>query len=339
MADNMAQKSFWARPEGKTGMITLAAGAGGLYFLAPTMITMFGNLITLLGQTYAIVALAGGLFAIAMVALDGSFQRLVKNVFKLGMRSLTGWVIEIDPIGIMKNYIQDAMKKLDQMGEAKDALRGQMSICERQIKTNADEIDKQMKTAQVAQRQGITSAFNVASAQAGRLTALNRDKLGPLLLQMQAHMRLLDKYYEVTQTVIEDTKNEVKAGEMERNMVLSSYKAMSLAKRIIMGAGEDKEMFDQAKEYVAQDIGMKLGRIDSFINDSKGFVESLDIQNGVFQADALAKLQEWETRADSILISRGKQDLISNQPAQPLLVGTMVSPTPVSVDYSSMLKK
>ena len=120
--NDVTQKSFWSRPEGKTGMVVLAGLGVGLYFLLPSLIGFAGNLITLLGQTYAIVAMGAGLFVIAMVLLDGSFQRLVKNVFKLGMRAITGAVIEIDPIGIMKNYIQEALKKLDQMGEAKEAL-------------------------------------------------------------------------------------------------------------------------------------------------------------------------------------------------------------------------
>ena len=43
---------------------------------------------------------------------------------------------------------------------------------------------------------------------------------------------------------------------------------------------------------VVEDFGMKMGEIDSFIENSKGFVEGLDMQNGVYEADAMKKLQE-----------------------------------------------
>jgi hypothetical protein len=45
----------------------------------------------------------------------------------------------------------------------------------------------------------------------------------------------------------------------------------------------------------------KLGEIEQFMNDTQSFVNSVDLQNGVYEEDALDKLKEWETRSANLL--------------------------------------
>lgn len=336
--DTSKTKSFWARPEGTTGMIALALGGVGLYVALPTLIAFMTGVTVLLGKTIAAVCLALVLGAILYLITNKKVQTLVSYMFKSAMRKITGAFVEIDPIGIMKSYIEDLVKKREIMASSRDKLRGQITVLERQINQNTTEYERAMATAQLAHNEGKQSAFSVNSRQAGRLEKLNKESLGPLLMQMQVHLRALNKYHEVTGTVIDDLKNEVKAREIERKMILESHTAMKAAKAILMGGTDQKELFDQAMEFVVEDFGMKMGEIDSFIENSKGFVEGLDMQNGVYEAEALKKLQVWEQKADSILLGNGKQQMLEQAVNTSTINLGIGVPAAQAVDYSKLIK-
>ena len=334
--DTAKPKSFWSRPEGTTGMLALAAGGVGLWFAAPALLAFMVTMTALLGQTIVAVGLAIFLGIILYVATDKKFQTLMAYIFKSAMRSVTGAFVEIDPIGIMKSYVESLVEKREVMAVSRDKLKGQITVLTRQINQNANEYEKSMSMAALAHERGNTSVFSVQSRQAGRLEKLNKASLAPLLTQMEVHLRAINKYHEVTGTVIDDLKNEVHARKIERDMILASHSAMKAAKRILNGGGDAKELFDQAMEFVVDEFGMKMGEIDSFIENSQGFVEGLDMQNGVYEADALKKLQAWENKADSILLGNGKAQLLEQTTLN--ISGHVLQPTATVVDYAKLIK-
>ena len=340
MNDEFKPKSFWERPEGTTGMVAIGlAGLAGVFFLGPALIKIFDNLITLIGQGFTIAALVGAAWVLYLVVSNKKLQTLVSYMFKSIMRKITGAFVEIDPIGIMKSYIEDLVKKRGTMEESIGKLRGQISVCEKQVNLNDSEYERQMATFKVAKDKNMSSAATVASRQAGRLERLNKESLKPLLLQMQVHLKALNKYYEVTGTVIDDLGNEVKAQEMQRKMIMESHSAMSTAKKILMGGTDQKELFDMAMESVVNDYGMKMGEIENFIENSKGFVEGLDLQNGVYEEQALKKLQEWENKADSILLGTGKQQMLEQNTMSSPLNHSIGVPAAAQVDYSELIAR
>ena len=332
-------KSFWERPEGTTGMLAIAAGLVGLWFAAGPLLAFVTTLTALVGQTIMLVILGVTLFLLLNIIMNKKVQLLVRYAFKSAMRKITGLFVEIDPIGIMKSYIEDLIEKRETMARSRDKLRGQLTVLEKQINSNNSDYERSMAMAQKAHETGNSGQFSVQSRQAGRLEKLNKESLVPLFNQLQIHLRALNKYYDVTGTVIDDLKNEVKAREIERKMILESHSAMKAAKAILMGGTDAKELFDQAMEFVVEDFGMKMGEIDSFIENSKGFVESLDMQNGVYEADALKKLQAWEAKADSILLGNQKAALLENTASTSIIATQIGVPSPVSVDYSELLSK
>jgi len=333
-------KSFWERPEGTTGMLALGAGAVGLFFAAPALLAFMSTMVALLGQTIALVALGVVLFLMLNVIFNKKVQTLVRYAFKSAMRKVTQAFVEIDPIGIMKNYVEELVGKREVMAGSRDKLKGQITVLSRQIDANTSDYENSMARAAIANKNQNAGQFKVAANNAGRMEKLNKDSLVPLLSQLQLHLRAIDKYYEVTGTVIDDLRNEVKAREIERKMILASHTAMRAAKAILSGGTDAKELFDQAMEFVVEDFGMKMGEIDSFIENSKGFVEGLDMQNGVYEADALKKLQVWEAKADSILLGNGKAQLLESNATSSLMnTGIGVMPLHQTVDYSDLLKK
>src|SRR5271170_5477866 len=104
---NFSPKSFWKKPEGKPGMILMAAlaglGAWGLYLALPFLITLVSNMIEL-------GILVGVLVGMIMLVMNGTVQSLAKNIFQSLCRGLAMIYTEIDPIGILRNNLDD-MKK------------------------------------------------------------------------------------------------------------------------------------------------------------------------------------------------------------------------------------
>jgi hypothetical protein len=332
-------KSFWERPEGTTGMVALGLGIGGLVLAGPAILGFLTMLTAIVGQAITLAILGVALFILLNIVFNSKVQTLVRYMFKSAMRKITGLFIEIDPIGIMKNYVSDLTDKRETMAKSRDRLRGQITVLEREIKANNSAYESSMAQAKIAHEKGNTSVFSISSRQAGRLEKLNKESFEPLLAQMNVHLRALNKYYDVTGVVIEDLNNEVRAREKERKMMFESYSAMKAAKAILQGGTDERQLYDQAMEYVVEDYGMKLGEIESFIENSKGFVDGLDIQNGVYEADALAKLQEWEKSADSVLLGKEKAKMLEMSTATSVINNGIGLQSPASFDYTSLLKQ
>lgn len=333
-------KSFWERPEGTTGMLTLAGlGVGGYFLLGailPSLIGLFGMAITLVGQGIVLTVLGSILVALIWIVTNRKFTTLCSYMFKTAMRKITGLFVPVMAEDILKNYIEDLKDERGSMVTGIEKLSGQVRICKEKIVKNEKGYNTAMamaKEAQKAQKQG---AFTVNARQAGRLEALNNETLIPLLRTMELNHRALGKYLEVTDTVILDLENEVKAAIERRESVTATYGVIQAAKRIMNGDPDKRELFDQAMEFMVQDYGMKLGEIENFMSTSKGFIEGLDLQNGVFEADALKKLQQWEQRADSLLLGDSKRLMLEQ--SLPSSGGDYEPVTIDAVDYSRFIK-
>lgn len=342
LPNNNQVKSFWERPEGTTGMLTLGIlGVGGYFLLTailPSIIALLGMAITAVGQGIVLAALCAVLAAFLYVVTNKRFLTLCSYAFKSVMRKITGAFVEIDPIGIMKNYIDDLKSRQADMDVGIEKLNGQVKICQQKIRANETGYEKAMATAKVAQEKEMQGAFTVNARQAGRLERLNNETLIPLLKTMELNLRALRKYREVTDTVIADITNEVEARKIERDMILASYSVIQAAKKIMNGDPDKKELFDQAMEFVVQDYGMKLGEIENFIETSKTFVEGLDLQNGVYQEEALKKMQAWEQRADSLLLGDNKRLMLEQSTSQSFGMGNVQTPVTIEGDYSRFIK-
>jgi hypothetical protein len=117
------KKSFWQRPEGVTGTVVLGGlliGGGVLLYKAlPYLITLASNMLYLTGMLLV-------LGAIVYMVLDPRMRNLIGNIYKSLMRWVTGIFVNLDPIGILKNYIDTLSNSLAKMSEQIGVLKGQI---------------------------------------------------------------------------------------------------------------------------------------------------------------------------------------------------------------------
>lgn len=291
-------KSWFQRTEGKFGtaftFAMIAAGAGAvLYFWAlilPWLIMVATNTLTLLG-------LCAVMAVIAVVLFDPRWRNLITYGYKSLMRGLTGLFIEIDPIGILRTYVDNLRERLAEMDRSIESLNGQIKKLTTQIAKNEESRLHSLKLAEQAHKRGdeMRTTFVLQSRQAGRLQKSNLT-LQDLQTRMTNLLRILRKMREHSALLVDDIQGEVDVKTAERNALLAGYNAFSKAKKIMQGGGDEREMFDLTMEKLADDYGMKMGEIELFMDMSKGVIDGVDLDNGIYEADALAQLEAWEKK-------------------------------------------
>lgn len=305
--DKISTKSFWEKPEGKTGMIGLVAiiaGAGMLlYKLLPYLITLTSNLLS-----FSFLLLAFG--ALVYVVLDKKVRNLVFFFYKSFMRWLTGLFIQLDPIGILKSYIDDLRKNLSNMNKQLAIVKGQMQRLKILMEENQKNIENNLKLASKAKETDKTAVMILKSRKAGRLKESNF-RYDELYKKLELLYRVLLKMYENSEIMLEDIEDQILVKEKERTAIRASHSAMKSAMNIIAGNSDKREMFDLALEAIADDVSLKIGEMERFMEMSSSFVQSIDLQNGVFEEEGLELLEKWEKEGVSLLLGNEKDLLIN----------------------------
>lgn len=325
-----SQKSFWERPEGTFGLATIGAMALGAF----VFVKLFGDFIIgglntaieLTSKGIVLGALAVSAFLLWQIVTSPRVHALVSYGFKLFCRTLTGWIIELDPIGIMRIYIDKLKEKLGVMEQGINELNGQITKITRIINENRAKYDKAMSMATHAQREGMKAQFSLNARKAGRAQETNV-RYEDLKAKLEMLLLMLRKYRDAAAVMIEDMTDEVDTREVERKAMQGGYKAMKSARAILAGSDAESQLYDQAMEFAVNDYGMKMGEIENFMETSKSFVEGLDLENGAFDADALEKISAWEAKADSLLLGNAKQQTLQGLGIAPLPVVANETPS------------
>jgi predicted nucleic acid-binding Zn-ribbon protein len=315
----MQPKTFWQRPEGVTGMLFMGGLIlGGGYLLNKILPT----LIELASNTLYLGLILTALAALIFVILDPRARNLVWYMYKSIMRWITGMFVQIDPIGILKSYVEDLEDNLSKMNKQIGMLRGQMQKLKEIIVNNEKQISNNLSIANKAKETNNQSIMVLKARSAGRLKESNM-RLDELYNKMQILYKVLGKMYENSEILKEDIKDQVGVKEQERNAIRASHSAMTSAINIINGNTDRKAMFDMAMDTVNDEVAMKVGEMERFMDVSSNFMNSIDLQNGVFEEEGLAMLDKWEKEGSSLLLGKEKELLLSgNESAAPINVST-----------------
>ena len=301
---NFKPKSFWERPEGTTGMFVLAALVVGggilLYSFLPTLIALAENTLYLSGMLIA-------LSMIVYMVLDPKMRNLVGFAYKSVMRWITGLFVNLDPIGVLKSYIEHLESSLSKMDKQINQLRGQMHKLKELIVTNQREIQTHLKDASKARDAEKETQMILKTRKAGRLTESNV-RLDDLYKRMETLYRILTKMRDASYIMSEDLKDQIFVKETERKAIMASHSAMNSAMSILKGDPDKRVMFDMALEAIANDVSSKVGEMEEFMSMSDKIMKGIDLQNGVFEEDGLKMLDDWEKKSQSLLLGTGMKD-------------------------------
>jgi hypothetical protein len=299
-------KTFWQRPEGTTGTIV---GLGVLGALGYFLVSNLNTIVELAQNTLYLGGMLMALAAIVYVVLDPKMRNLIWYMYKSVMRWITGIFVQIDPIGILKGYVEDLKDNLRKMNKQIGILRGQMHKLNELIVNNQREIQSNLSMASKAKEKNKQAIMVLKSRKAGRLQESNM-RLEDLYKKMEVLYRVLTKMYENSEIMLEDIKDQVMVKEQERKAIHASHSAMKSAMNIIAGDKDQRYMFDMALEAIAEDVSLKVGEMERFMEMSSNFMDSVDLQNGVFEEEGLKMLEKWEKEGVSLILGDQKNQLL-----------------------------
>jgi phage shock protein A len=302
-------KSFWKRPEGVTGAIFIIGLLVIMGIFSVQIIAFIKGLFLSLFTTIAFFVVVG---IVIYVILDPKFRALVWYMYRSLMRWFTGLFVQIDPIGILKSYIEYLYNNLKEMNEQIGKLKGQMSKLSRLIDDNKREMEENLKMAEQAKKKGNMELVAINTRQFGRLKETN-SRYTNLLTKIDLLYKVLSKIHKNSGYLIKDTENEVRMREQERLAIRAGHSAMKSAMNIISGDPDRKMMFDMATEAVVEDVHTKIGEMERFIEVSGSFIDSIDLQNGVYEQEGLDLLAKMEKEGMSFLLGDKVTDVMDEK--------------------------
>ncbi|MCB2409576.1 Atg14 domain-containing protein [Hymenobacter lucidus] len=287
------RRSFWSRPEGILGLVVLAglAGTGLFYF---NEIVKF--LIEVATNTLHLAFLLGGIALLVFLFTSRDIRTGLFFLFKTLMRKITGLIIQLDPIAILKIYIEDLKEKRQKMQGQIDTLAGQMVKLNKKINENNEEIKQKFaeanKATSMAAKPGMKEAAQLATIEGAGLQQMN-EKLLPLQRNIKMVLAFMEKVNTSADYIIKETEIKVRLKEVEYKMVKESSNALRTAVSIFKGDPDKKFYFDESMEYIQDDMSQKLGEMKRAMDMSMDFINSVDVQNGVLSDKGEAMLQAY----------------------------------------------
>lgn len=296
--NDTGKKSFWSRPEGTTGALFIL---GGLGLLGYAIYTYSGFLLGLIQTTLGLALTLGVLGILIYMILDKRTRTLFSYMYQSIMRKITSIFVTIDPIGILKNYISDLEDNLKKMGKQIGNLKGQMRNLKNMVVKNNEEIENNLAIARKAKQLSNEKQMVLSTRKAARLKETNQKYIA-LHSKLKVLYRVLTKMYSNSEILLEDTKDQVRVKQQERKAIRASHSAMKSAMSIIKGDPDKRAMFDQAMEGIAEDVANKVGEMERFMELSSDFMNSIDLQNGVFEEKGMQMLEEYEKKSTLLLL-------------------------------------
>ncbi|MEK6829521.1 MAG: hypothetical protein AABY15_05335 [Nanoarchaeota archaeon] len=292
--DIKGKKTFWQRPEGIPGAIVLTAVIGGLAYL---LMQWMPSLIKLAENVWYLGAMCAGLFVVGYMLLDSRVRTLIWYFYKSIIRKATGIFIQLDPIAIIEGFLEDLREKMITMENQIGSLKGQIRKIKLKIQEKDEKVEYFMGMAKAAQNKGDQAQMNLNLRKAEREKDASK-KFGVLRDKTEKLYVVLDKMKKYSGIMVEDIAHEVEMKKEEREIIRTSHSVMKSAVNIINGNSDRKVIFDQAMEFIVDDIGMRIGEMERFMDVSADFMNNMDLENAMYEERGLKSLDDWANKVD-----------------------------------------
>ena len=347
---NYSPKSFWKRPEGPFGMVVLAAiivGAGvGLYVILPFLITLLEN-------TLYAIGLAVALIAVLWLAFNPTFRAAVRNLFQNIVRWFAGWVVETDPIGILRNNLDDMKKAKSDLDQTLQRFAGSDERLQRSIAAKNDEITSLGHKAAKAEQMAAAAADQMEKERLMLERQTFLEKAGMLMQGVKQLQALEDEtskmlhtfqhWSQIADSKIQRTENKVGFLAEQRKMILDAKATLGVGQRLLRGNPEQLKMVDMALEYLEDDTSRTLGEIREFSRYTDKLLTDDQIESGAAADEAASKFAEFSQK----LLTDGSKPAGADM----IQIPGMAAPEPVRIppppggpppsagsDYDNMFK-
>ena len=352
-------KSFWKKPEGVPGYIltaiVAAAGIYGLYLALPILLSV----------TWGLVNLSIGIGVLALigyVVTNGTVQALAKNIFQSICRGIATIYTEIDPIGILKNQLDDMRKAKAQLDQTIQRFAGSDRNLQDSIKRKMIDIQQLGAKSNEARRVAGTITANdqnsVLKKEQVTLQAQTYEEKAGLLMQAVTQLKALEDqtadmltkfrhWSQVSDAKIDRTAMRVDIFSEQRKMILDAKSTLGIGQKLLKGDPEQLKLVDASIEFLQEDAARTLGEIEEFNRFSDKMLTDIDIENGANAAQARERFAEFGVKLDADAKRPSAVDQLQGAVAsaiaspafvpQPMARGTSAGAS--GGDYNDLFKK
>ena len=358
---SFSPKSFWSKKEGTPGMILMIAaalaGAYGLYIALPFLITLVTNMLYL-------GLLGGALAGLVFLVMNGTVQTLAKNIFQSVCRGIATCYTTIDPIGILRNQLDDMVKAKSELDQTVQKFAGsdnkltadinQKTALVQTLMGKADELGRRIDAGQFKNPDDLETAKlqkETWEANAG-LEYQGIQQLQELEKQTADMLEKFRHWSRVSDAKIDRMKIKVDFYAKQRAAILVAQKTLGIGIRLLRGDPEQLKLVDGAIEYLNDDAAQTIGEIQDFNKLSSKMLLDIDVENSAnaraarqaLMAKMGSKLEE--SAAKPSAVSQLEQALAANGQIPSVPSGPQVgrgvaagTSTGAGTDFNDMFKR
>jgi hypothetical protein len=234
------------------------------------------------------------------------FSPRVRLLFRLVSRALTGFVISVDPIGILKDRLSQMTKRREEMEEQVRSVRGAVGTLKQAIndngrtsatlKSKAHEAKNLSIAAEDPERKlRMAAQVKINTNEAARLDKAN-ERYADLLIRLEKIYKMLTTLGVSIDTYIQDMHNEVRQQEIQHKTIGAAHKAFSSAMRVLKGNATEEDIYNTTLEFLADEAGRKLGEMEDMQRLAQTFMDKIDVENASLTDADLKMLDSYETK-------------------------------------------
>jgi hypothetical protein len=296
-------KSFWQKPQGKVGMVTLALGAVGLglgfmNYLLPYATTFVDGWLHI-GMTVAVIFFLGWFYT--------EFHSRFALIFKIIITRLTNVAFHVMPIDVLKDNIKMAQKRQTVLEDNERVFNDQIRVLKDNIARNEQEAQHQFgiaiqarnKKAQYQPSQIEYITYQASETQAANEAQRKKDSNASytaMLKQLEAVSNVIGRMKVAVAFFVADRTAVVKETEFKYNALKKAHKAVSSAKTILRGDADQETLFQDTLDFVNQRDSEMLGDIENYQNMAEEFMRKSDLETGAVNDRAMEQLNAMEQK-------------------------------------------
>ncbi len=287
-----SKKSPWEKPGGKLGMVVAGLGIAGagylLYLLLPIMISLASNVLYLILMLF-------GIGILGYILTSKKFWNTFKVAYFIIMRRITGFFIKIDPVAILEDYIRDLQKRIREVSDNINQVRGLIKKNERKLNEVTDKRNNTILEIKHYRQSG----QNAFAQQKEGLLVLYEKSVKDRTARLETSKKWLEALTKLQQyATFSVTINEekVKLFKDEYEELKAQGKAFRSIKSALNGDPDMMENFETAVEIMENEISMNLGEIEDMIDETNGLLGQADMENAVISDKATAILQKYDNQ-------------------------------------------
>jgi len=286
-------RQFFDRPEGKLGIIGIVLLSAAAIWVGLDVLPWIEKAL----QNWITTTLMAVAFIIVMyIVFNKKTWTALSAIYQVAMYHIMNFIITLDPIALMKELILKLEKKLVSVRDNIDKLNGMIKQLQDDLAKNKENYEKDFKAMAVLKgKEDFESKllFTEKSRNTGRISSETKTYLD-MLRKFQTLYNALTKVEKVCESTIRDTNKEIEHLEKQLKYYKAASNAVKSAQSILYGDPDDRALYLQAMEITKDQMYEKMGRIDRFIETSSKFVNGMDLDNKIFEAEALSVLDEYE---------------------------------------------